>query len=220
MEVKTKPAGARVFLDGEFKGYTPMTLQTLPIGKHVMRLERPGFKLWGTIVEISPEDSDMTQELTPTPGYKAYDAVVDTLAAELLKDKAGGGSAMKGLAKTLGLDRGVVAVLKEVAESGAIEMHIGLFDLKEGKRLAGKRSNFQGDEYGQLQGEIGRVVNHLMNTALGSTDSAKKGGGDPLNYVTGTEEWTGEDTGGKRTRQEKKKNKGDPLDDMSGIGEW
>ena len=33
---------ARIFLDGEFQGYTPMKLETLPIGKHILRVERPG----------------------------------------------------------------------------------------------------------------------------------------------------------------------------------
>ena len=220
VEVKTRPGGARVYLDGEFKGYTPMVLQTLPIGKHMLRLERPGFKQWGTLVEVSPEDSEVKQELVPTPGYKAYDAMLDGLASDLLKDKGSG--TMKGMGKTLGLDRAVVAVLKEVTESGAIEMNIGLFDLKEGKRLAGKKANFQGDEYGQLKGEIGRVVTHLINTGmLASTDATKgKMTGDPLDNKSGMEEWTGDDQGGKRTRKEKKTKAGDPLDSQSGMDEW
>jgi hypothetical protein len=220
VEVKTRPSGARVYLDGEFKGYTPLVLQTLPIGKHMLRVERPGFKLWGTLVEVSPEDSEVKQDLTPTPGYKAYDAMVDALATDLLKDKGSG--TMKGMGRTLGLDRAVVAVLKEVTESGAIEMNIGLFDLKEGKRLAGKKANFQGDEYGQLKGEISRVVTHLVNTGmLASTDiSRARVTGDPLDHHSGTEEWTGDDLGGKRTRKEKKSKGGDPLDNQSGIEEW
>ena len=32
------------------------------------------------------------------------------------------------------------------------------FDLKTGKRLATKRATFQGDEFGQLKGEVGRMV--------------------------------------------------------------
>lgn len=220
VEVLTRPAGARIYLDGEFKGYTPMNLQTLPIGKHMLRLERPGFKQWGTLVEVSPEDSEVKQDLSPTPGYKAYDALLDGLAGELLKDR--GGATIKTVGKTLGLDRAVVAVLKEVQESGAIEMNIGLFDLKEGRRLAGKRANFQGDEYGQLKSEIARAVTHLVNTGmLASTDAIKgKVRGDPLDYKSGMEEWSGDDTGGKRTRKEKKDKGGDPLDKQSGTEDW
>lgn len=217
-EVKTKPSGARVYLDGEFQGYTPVNLQTLPIGKHMLRVERPGFKRWGALVEVSPEDGEISNELGVTPGYKAYDAIVDNLAGDLLKDR--GSATMKGLAKTLGLDRAVVAVLKEVSDSGAIEMNIGLFDLKEGKRLAGKRSNFQGDEFGQLKLEIGRVVTHLINMAAGATDSKMVKSSDPLDSKTGMEEWTGEDRGGVRTRKEKKAKKGDPLEGVSGMDDW
>jgi hypothetical protein len=219
VEVKTRPGGARVYLDGEFKGYSPITLQTLPIGKHMLRVERPGFKQWGTLVEVSPEDSEIKQDLAPTPGYKAYDATVDGLAGDILKDKAGAG--MKQLGKTLGLDRAVIAVLKEVQDSGATEMAIGLFDLKEGKRLAGKKANFQGDEYGQLKSEIQRVVTHLVNTGLlASTDQSKGKGGDPLEHHSGMEEWSGEDMGGKRTRKEKSEKKKDPLEGVSGQEDW
>jgi hypothetical protein len=218
VDVKTRPGGARVYLDGEFKGYSPVTLQTLPIGKHMLRLERPGFKVWGTLVEVSPEDSEVKQELAPTPGYKAYDAMVDNIASDILKDKAGG--QMKQLGKTLGLDRAVVAVLKEVQDSGSTEMAIGLFDLREGKRLAGKRAAFQGDEFGQLKGEIARVVTHLLNTAAGSTDTQKSKSSDPLDSHSGMEEWTGDDFGGKRNSKEKKSKAKDPLDGVSGQEDW
>src|SRR5206468_4624379 len=49
VQVKSRPAGARVYLDGEFQGYSPMTLQTLQIGKHLLRLERPGCKVYGAL---------------------------------------------------------------------------------------------------------------------------------------------------------------------------
>ena len=63
--VKSKPAGARVYLNGEFQGYTPFSLQTLPIGKQLLRVERPGFRQFGTIIEVTPEDQDLTREPSP-----------------------------------------------------------------------------------------------------------------------------------------------------------
>ncbi len=217
ISVKTRPAGARVYLDGEPMGHTPTQLQTLPIGKHLLRIERPGFKVYGQLVEVTPEEAEVNADLSPTAGYKAYDGVLDKLANEARSDK--GGPTMASIAKTLNLDRGIVVVLKEINESGGVEMQSGLFDLRGGKRLAVKKANFQGDEYGQLKSEVGRAVNALMNQADGSGDTKVVKSSDPLDGRHGMEDWNGEDRGGDRNRKEKKK-KGDPLDGVDGTGEW
>lgn len=215
LAVKTRPAGARIFLDGVEQAHTPTTLQTLPIGKHLLRIERPGFKQYGAIVEVTPEDGEVTADLVPTPGYKAYDGLLDKLAGEAKTDK--GGTTMASIAKTLNLDRGLVVVLKEVNESGGIEMTTSLFDLKGGKRLAAKRSNFQGDEYGQLKSEVGRAVNQVMNQAEGGGEKVVKSS-DPLDSRHGMDDWNETDRGGNRNQKPKKG--GDPLDGKNGMEDW
>lgn len=217
VNLKTKPNGARIYLDGEFMGYTPMKLETLSIGKHIVRVERPGFKKWGTVVEVSPEETPITQELIATSGYKAYDSVLDKLAGEALKER--GGATMTSLGKTFGVDRALVGVLKEINDSGGSEMVLGLYDMKSGNRLATKRANFQGDEYGQLKSELGRMVNQLMTAAEGGGEKVSKSA-DPLDNRSGQEDWNAEDKGGNRTTKDKKKKGGDPLDRMNGTEDW
>ncbi len=212
--VKTKPSGARVFLNGELQGYSPYTLQTLPIGKHLVKIERPGFKQLGLMVEVTPEDQEITSELTATSGYKAFDALMDRLAGEALKDKGGG--TMTSVSNSLKLDRAVIGVLKEGGNEST-ELTMAYFDLKTGRRIAIKRVAFQGDEFGQLRSEIERMVNHLVNSEGGDkvTRSA-----DPLDNKGGTEEWQGDDRGGKNKNRDKKSKGGDPLDSASGTDDW
>lgn len=215
--VKTKPAGARVYLNGELQGFSPITLQTLPIGKHLVRVERPGFKQLGVMVEVTPEDQEITQELIATSGYKAFDALMDRLAGEALKDK--GGSTMTSVASSLKLDRAVIGVLRDGGQNGeTTELTMAYFDLKSGKRIAIKRASFQGDEFGQLRGEVGRMVNHLLNTSSDGSDKQPKSA-DPLDNRNGMEDWRGEDKGGKNTKRDKNKT-GDPLDGQSGTDDW
>lgn len=211
--VKTKPAGARVYLDGEFQGYAPYTLQTLPVGKHLVRVERPGFRQFGALIEVTPEDQDLVQELVATTGYKAYDGLMDRLAGEALKEK--GGAAMTSISNSLGIDRAIFGVLRDL--DGQSELTMAYFDLKSGKRLALKKATFQGDEYGQLKGEIGRMVTHLVNTGDGGGEKVSRTG-DPLDSHAGTEDWNAEDRGGKSTK--KKKSNSDPLDGVSGTEDW
>jgi hypothetical protein len=214
--VKTKPAGARVFLNGEFQGYSPMTLQTLPIGKAMVKIEKPGFRQVGQMFEVTPDDSEYTPELIASSGFKAFDALMDRLAAEAIKDK--GGSTMASIAKTLGLDRGIVAVVKEL-ESGGTELTIGYYELKTGKRLAIKRSTMQGDEFGQMKGEVQRTVTWVINNGDGGNEKVTRSA-DPLDNRGGTEEWNSEDRGGRTQNRDKKKGGKDPLDTVNGTEDW
>jgi serine/threonine protein kinase len=50
MEIVSRPAGARVVLDGRMVGTTPLRVSGLTPGPHDIRLEREGYRLWsGTI---------------------------------------------------------------------------------------------------------------------------------------------------------------------------
>ncbi|MFZ5471085.1 MAG: PEGA domain-containing protein [Myxococcota bacterium] len=218
VQVKSRPAGARVYLNGAFQGFTPVSLQTLPMGKHLLRIDRPGFQQVGELLEVSADDRELFVDLKPTPEYRAFDALLDKLAAEVVKDK--GGTTMASLGKSLGLDRALVGVLKEINESGGIELFLGYYDLPTGRKLAMRKIVFQGDEYGQLKSEVGRLVNYLVNNAEGQADKVRRSS-DPLDRQTGMEDWSAEDRGGARTGKEKKKRRsGDPLEGVSGTEDW
>jgi tetratricopeptide (TPR) repeat protein len=214
--VKTRPWGARVFLDGELMGHSPITLPTLTLGKHHVRVERPGFKQFGAIVNVTPEGEELDAELRPTAAYRQYDALLDKLAGEVLEGH--GGPTMKSLSKSLNLQRAVVGVVKELTEGGSLELLVGLFDLNTGRRLGGRKLTFQGDEYGQLKPELIRVMTQLVNSEF--DERAPTGNSaDPLDKHSGMEEWSGE---GRTTPNRLKSKKGskDPLDYVSGTEDW
>ncbi|QSQ18644.1 PEGA domain-containing protein [Pyxidicoccus parkwayensis] len=211
--VKSRPAGARVYLDGEQVGFTPVTLSTLPIGKHLLRLERPGFRQYGKLLEVTPDDVEVSTDLVPTPQYKAYDAQLDRVAGEVLRagQKSSGVSTM---GQSLGLERAVVGTLKALEEGS--ELQLGYYDIKSGKKLGGRRAVLQGDEFGQLKQELERMVNQMVNT----TGEKVSRSSDPLDNRGGTEDWSAEDRGGKTKASEKKKKGDDPLDGVSGTEDW
>jgi len=43
LDIRSRPSGARVFVDGVFRGYTPVTVNYLPAGIHSVRVELPGY---------------------------------------------------------------------------------------------------------------------------------------------------------------------------------
>jgi hypothetical protein len=99
-----------------------------------------------------------------------------------------------------------------------------MFDVSEGKRLAARKVVFQGDEFGQLKEEVGRVVHGLLNTANGDVVKASGHSSDPLARQNGMEDWNDDDhskaSDNTRDNGKKHKKKGDPLDGVDGMEDW
>jgi serine/threonine-protein kinase len=50
--VESRPAGARVFLDGKPIGTTPLTARDVPAGAHAVWLERDGYRRWTASIRV------------------------------------------------------------------------------------------------------------------------------------------------------------------------
>ena len=50
--VESRPAGAKVFLDGRGVGVTPLTLNDVTVGSHVVRLDLAGHQRWSTSIRV------------------------------------------------------------------------------------------------------------------------------------------------------------------------
>lgn len=68
IEVRSTPDGAEVYLDGEFKGYTPITLQNTASGSHLVEVVKDGYLRWSTAAVV-PEGGRVPTEavLTASP---------------------------------------------------------------------------------------------------------------------------------------------------------
>ncbi|MFH1563032.1 MAG: PEGA domain-containing protein [Nitrospirota bacterium] len=55
--INSCPAGAIVYLDGQEKGKTPVTLNNLPQAKCTIKLVREGFKIWEEKIKVKKETS-------------------------------------------------------------------------------------------------------------------------------------------------------------------
>ena len=214
--VKSRPSGARVYVDGEFQGYTPMTLPTMQVGKHMLRLDRPGFRQHGQLIDVTPDDSEIVAELNPTSNYKKYDAQVDKVASEIIKTAPS--TAASAMGKSLSIDRALLGTVKDLGLNGT-ELVVGFFDLRSGKKMASRRVVLQGNEFGQEKSEIVRLVNYLVNNGMGGAEQKVKSK-DPLDNRHGMEEWNGEDQGGRRQMTEKRSKNDDPLDGVNGMEDW
>ena len=53
LEVVSRPAGARVIIDGREAGTTPLTAPALAAGQHTIRIELDGYRPWSTTVRAA-----------------------------------------------------------------------------------------------------------------------------------------------------------------------
>ena len=218
VRITTQPAGARVYVDGELKGHSPLTVSALPVGKHLVRLERPGSFIRGEVIEVTPDESELTATLAVAPEQKARAGELEGIARAM----TGGTPAASELVKVgsaFGLDSAVLGTVRTLG--AGTELSVALFDLKTGKRIAAERRVFQGDEFGQLKSEAARIVNQLLAQSQGGNEK-RSSSSDPLEDRAGTEDWGAEDRGGNTRAAEKRKaaTTRDPLDSRSGMEDW
>ena len=57
LDVASRPAGARVLVDGEFAGATPTRLD-LPVGRHEVRIELDGYQVWSKAVVVTSDEGE------------------------------------------------------------------------------------------------------------------------------------------------------------------
>lgn len=67
LSITVTPEGASVFVDGSFRGYAPLTLDTLAPGEHLVRLSAEGYQDARTRVDLEGETSiTLDMERVPT----------------------------------------------------------------------------------------------------------------------------------------------------------
>jgi hypothetical protein len=70
INVSSKPSGAKVLLDSTGKGVTPVSLNNIAAGIHILEIEYPGYKPWKSTVTV-PETGiqDVSVNMTPEPAH-------------------------------------------------------------------------------------------------------------------------------------------------------
>ena len=185
--IYSTPPGGKVFIDGKEKGYTPLSIDQIYAGKHLVRIERQGSFIWGQVIAVAAtEDAVIKAKLQSTPEHAAIDEMLDRVVAEVEKGSPGPDSIA--LCGKLKVDRAVIGVVRSQADSVTVEA--GLIDAKGKKRLAKRKATFEGDEYGQLEREVEKFASGLLSDA--EKTAGRNTSRDPLDHVDGTETWSEE----------------------------
>lgn len=73
LAVYSSPQMAEVWLDGRFRGVTPLQLDQIPTGRHYLRLVSPGYHNEGRTIDVAPhQETTIQSSLRPTAKLTDY----------------------------------------------------------------------------------------------------------------------------------------------------
>jgi len=76
LELRSDPVDAQVVIDGNPRGRSPLTVTPLPVGRHLVRMTKPGYLPHEAWIEVTPPVTSLTTiTLQPTPLAAAMQAV-------------------------------------------------------------------------------------------------------------------------------------------------
>ena len=108
LDIKSTPSECNIFLNDEYKGKTPMTLQYLEIGEYSVKLTKEKYEDKFTTVTVEwNKTAKLREELSPKPASVAFYSVPDG-AKVFIDNKLRGKTTNKGLKLTLTTGRHTV----------------------------------------------------------------------------------------------------------------
>jgi len=220
--VQTNPSGGKGYLDGNYKGFAPLTIDRQTPGKHLLRVERPGSITYGQLVDVgSGDEITVKAKLTATPEFSALEGSLDKVIDEL--ERGEGASELFRLGSKLKVDRAIVGLVR--TNDTRVTLDCVFVDFPSKKKLSKQRRSFQGDEFGELNKEVQRFGNLLIAEGdSGRGLQSAKASGDPLDSRTGDEDWDEEGSGSSVASEEddrpKKKETKKKKDEEAGTGDW
>jgi hypothetical protein len=130
LTVRTEPPGAPVWVDGSYRGLSPVTLSQQTGARHQVTTSLPGFALLQT--ELSPGEELLRFEPAElAPGFKK-------LADQLGKDADGEGRdlALRQLGRLLGADQVLALIAKKSLAGEQLELTVERLEVRDGHNAA------------------------------------------------------------------------------------
>lgn len=179
VEVETRPAGARVLVDGEAHGIAPARLEVLA-GKHVVRVERPGYFPHAELVDVAPgakKSATVTATLASTPIAANLNQVIAGAADEVSRGQTGKNTTE--LAEKFALERVVIGSVS--THDRRISVLVAVVDARK-QKLVGKSSLLliaDGTDSDQVENETQAATRRLVALDVPAPDETVAAGIKP-----------------------------------------
>lgn len=191
VEIYSTPPYASVYVDGTFRGVTPLTLRDMGAGTHYVRIEQSGYVVHGAPVEVTANQqvTSQTRLVSVKSGAELRD-LLSRASREVLQP--GMGTNLRALSRLLVADALVVI---SVSQSGNdVTLTGAVYDAVGATALATERAVV--DAAGPtLYRDSGALADRLIAAAAGDAAVAAGGGGGGIDDGDGTGSGFGLSTG-------------------------
>jgi len=93
LSITSNPSYARVYVDGKFVGVTPMAIDKVTEGRHLVRLTKDGYRNWGRVIDVVGQvESTDVATMKPTDNFEEFDALVEAAMPSLPNLSIGDGA--------------------------------------------------------------------------------------------------------------------------------
>lgn len=163
--IESEPAGAVAYVDYVARGTTPLTVEGLMTGNHVVRVTRPGAVPFVLPSDVRNRDTDGVNAFLEDNAERdgLADAVLAARAANL--DRIENGSPLGEIAVQLDLDKLGVVRVSAGDSPDTVHLELSVFDVTDGRRVL----RGQGPApvaMGELEDAVTRLVEGAMQVAL------------------------------------------------------
>jgi hypothetical protein len=163
LEIETRPAGARVQVDGESKGQTPVHAE-LTAGRHLVRVARAGFYPTSELIEIVPrKTAKQSTTLSATPTAASLSRIIAGASDEVGRGTAG--KSVASLAEKFSLERVMIGSIRSQEES-RVSVVLALVDAPRHKLIGSRTLTLMADgtDADQIELDTGNAARRLIAT--------------------------------------------------------
>jgi len=195
LDVTSVPEGASVFLDGMPMGITPITINDVLVGRHFIKISKPGYQYFGSVLSVSSaKTKTLDGSLVSIPTVGRAIGEIEKLPALCAKNPASAGAALKTIVADLGVDQALVIVLS-APEGQVASLGFSIYDRIKGGFVAQRQGESPDLTNASLLEKGGDLTASILKAAL-----AKDGGqGQPVTTLT-PGMLAGEETGEEKTK--------------------
>ncbi len=186
LSITSDPPGARVVIDGAFRGTAPLAVQGLSAGPHLVQADLFGYGLAGEIVKVKGPETPLNLRL-PASEIIAETDVRNALIAAAQNEN---GRLLAELGRKLDVNYIVAGWLNPKGSSLVLSMAAVRVD--NGKVLASQDLTIEQDEFAQAGVRAAALANLLLEGKTGGVKGnveKKSKPRDPLEGKDGTEDW-------------------------------
>lgn len=222
LSLKSDPPGANLYLDGKLRDVTPVSMDGLVAGRHLIMVKLPGYESWGKVVRVEAgAHAVLTVKLTPGQAGAGF-VRISSRACKAVSDSELRDDVLQ-LGQNVGLDWAVLGQLEHDAYDLGLRLY--LFDFILGRVVFEDELVLDSTGYG-MNDDVESFGGKFLRRGMRELKEAREAG-DPLAGASGTDNWYRDDSGKKREHSEtrvrsggEKKDEGDPLDDVDGTEDW